>query len=217
MALGKNEVWAAVREERLRLADDLGRIAPADWERASLCPGWSIHDVLAHLLDTARTGRASFVRSMIVARGDFDRANADGIAWRKDPDPARTLAEFRASADLRRTPPANLATRLVEAIVHGEDVRRPLGISGDYPAPAVRGALDYQLRTRVSFGGGAERAAGLRLVSADSGAARGAGSEVRGTELDLLVAVSGRPVPVAAFDGPGAELLAARSAQSSIQ
>lgn len=217
MSLSKNEVWDIVHDERVRLADDLATIAAADWQRPSLCPGWSVHDVLAHLLDTARTGRIAFVRSMIAARGDFDRANADGIRRCKDPDPARTLAEFRASAGLRRTPPANLATRLVEAIVHGEDVRRPRGLSGDYPAPAVRDALDYQLRTRVSFGGGAERAAGLRLISADSGAARGEGPEVRGTELDLLMAVSGRPVPVAAFDGPGAELLAARSAQSSIQ
>jgi hypothetical protein len=106
-----------------------------------------------------------------------------------------------------RTPPAPLATRLVEAFVHGEDIRRPLGIAADYPLHAVVTALTHQADTSVVMGGGRERIAGLTLVATDSGLTRGQGPQVRGRSIDLLIAVSGRPVPIDALDGPGVTTL----------
>ncbi|TRY20246.1 maleylpyruvate isomerase family mycothiol-dependent enzyme [Tessaracoccus rhinocerotis] len=197
-------VWPVVHEERRRLVADLAELTDAQWATPSLCPGWDVHDVVAHLMDTARTGRLGFVRALVEARMDFDRANENGIAREKRPDPRETLGALRDAAELTLTPPANLATRLVEAIVHGEDIRRPLGLAGQYPDAAVRDALAYQLRTTVSFGGGRERAAGLRLVDRRSGNAWGDGAVVEGEAIDLLLAVSGRPVDPGRFSGDGA-------------
>lgn len=206
------ETWQTVHAERLRLVDDLSRLEDEQWLASSLCTGWDVHDVVAHLVDTAKTGRVSFVRDLLAARMDFDRANERGIAREKRRDPRATLEALRAAADLTRTPPANLATRLVEAVVHGEDVRRPLGIAGAYPEPAVVQALAYQLRTPVSFGGGRERAGGLRLVDRRTAVTWGDGDEVAADALDLLLAVSGRPVPRERLDGPGADRLAEAAA-----
>lgn len=188
------EIWQTVHSERRRLVADLADLSSEQWHTPSLCPGWDVHDVVAHLLDTARTSRLSFFRDMIAARGNFDRANETGIARAKHSRPQDTLAALEGAADLTRTPPANLATRLVEAIVHGEDIRRPLGLAGHYPRPAIVQALENQLRTPVSFGGGKERAHGRRLVDAGTGATWGDGGDVVGQPLDLLLAVSGRPV-----------------------
>jgi uncharacterized protein (TIGR03083 family) len=127
------------------------------------------------------------------ARGNFDRANQDGIAREKRPDPQGTLAALAAAVPLTRTPPANLATRLVEAIVHGEDIRRPLDITGSYPDAAVIEALEYQLRTPASFGGGRDRATGLRLIDRSTGRSWGNGDDVEAPALDLLMMISGRP------------------------
>jgi hypothetical protein len=113
------------------------------------------------------------------------------------------------TAHLTRTPPAHLATRLVEAIVHGEDIRRPLGIAGSYPETAIAQALTYQLRTPVSFGGGRERAAGLRLIDRKTGTVWGQGEDVHADAIDLLLAVSGRPVDREQLEGSGASRLAA--------
>lgn len=201
------QVWEVVRAERRRLVLDLSGLGAEEWRTASLCPGWDIHDVVAHLVDSARTGRLSFVRDLVAARMDFDRANQRGVAREKRPDPEVTLEALGAVVDLTRTPPANLATRLVEVVVHGEDVRRPLGIAGAYPEPAVLRALAYQLRTPVSFGGGRERAAGLRLVDRRTGRAWGDGAAVTAGALDLLLAISGRSVPRERFDGVGASRL----------
>jgi uncharacterized protein (TIGR03083 family) len=198
-----SQVWPIVHAERARLVDDLGS-APGDaWTTASLCPGWNVHDVLAHLVDTAKTSRVGFISRMALARFDFDRMNDVGVRREKDEDPNQTLDAMRAALHLTLTPPAPFATRLVEAFVHGEDIRRPLEIPGDYPVHAVSTALSYQAKASVAMGGGRQRVDGLRLVATDSELTIGQGPEVRGRSIDLLMAVSGRPVSPGALEGPG--------------
>ncbi|MPV36091.1 maleylpyruvate isomerase family mycothiol-dependent enzyme [Georgenia subflava] len=203
MRRSSRALWEVVHDERRRLVGHLADLSVAQWGTASLCPGWDVHDVLAHLVDTALTGRLSFVRDMIAARMDFDRANERGIARARRANPRETLAELRRAADLSRTPPASLDTRLVEAVVHGEDIRRPLGIGAAYPHWAVARALAYQLRTPVRFGGGRERAAGLMLVDTSTGTTHGTGPGVEAAAVDLLMAVSGRPVAPSRLTGAG--------------
>lgn len=207
MTLSKLETWAMVLSERQRLIDDLAPVTALHWDTASLCRGWSVHDVLAHLVDTAKMGKLAFVWSMVRAKGNFDRANQDGVDRCKREDPQQTLAAFYEVRELRKSPPADRATRLVEAIVHGEDIRRPLGIVGEYPAAGVHEAIAYQLRTPVSFGGSRERAAGCRLIDAETGSQWGEGAEVRGRAIDLLLAATGREVSPGLLAGPGAHRL----------
>ena len=197
-------IWPVVQEERRTLIQDLEPLQPQQWQMPSLCSGWSIHDVLAHLVDTAKTTRSSFVHRMITARFDFDRDNALGVTRERTEDPCATLTEFRAVLRRRTGPPAALPTRLVEAFVHGEDIRRPLGISRAYPGAHIVTALNYQLKTSVKIGGGKEIAAGWRLVATDEAFTYGTGPEVRGPAIVLLLAVSGRPVNPEELSGPGA-------------
>jgi uncharacterized protein (TIGR03083 family) len=212
-------IWSVVHDERAALARDLAELTPEQWAAPTACPGWDVHDVLAHVVDSAKSTRLGFARDMIAARFDFDRQNAIGVARERRPDPADTLAGLRAVADRTGTPPAPLATRLVEAFVHGEDIRRAVGLTGAYPVAEVVAALRFQLKTSVRMGGGRERAAGLTLVATDTpfttdAAAdenRGpAAGEIRGTALALLLAVSGRPTAPGELSGPGADQLAER-------
>ncbi|WP_323744228.1 maleylpyruvate isomerase family mycothiol-dependent enzyme [Rathayibacter sp. VKM Ac-2879] len=197
-------VWSAVHEERRALSADLASEPTHRWAEQSLCPGWDIHDVVAHLIDAAKTTRVGFVRRLIAARFDFDRDNAVGVARERRASPEETLAEFDRVVGETKTPPAPPATRLVEAIVHGEDVRRPLGLHREYPIAHVVTALRYQLKTSVSMGGGRERAQGFCLVAVDSDFSSGTGLEVRGNALTLLLAVSGRSLEAGELLGTGA-------------
>ena len=120
-------IWDAVHQERRRLVQDLEGIGDEQWRASSLCPGWSVHDMLAHLIDSATTTGLGFLRQMVSSRFEFDRANAAGVERHRSSDPLETLAAFRAVSDRTDSPPASLATRLVEAYVHGEDIRRPWG------------------------------------------------------------------------------------------
>ncbi|WP_066635752.1 maleylpyruvate isomerase family mycothiol-dependent enzyme [Serinicoccus hydrothermalis] len=148
--------------------------------------GWSVHDVAAHLTDSALTTRFGFERQMVRARFDSDRANEEGAAKRKGTDPVLTLDAFRATADRTCSPPAPIATRLVEACVHGEDICRPLGIQHAYPMEPVMMALTHMVRTSAGFGGGRERARGLRLCLLPPEAQIGDGPEVRGEPIACI-------------------------------
>ncbi|CAL9395836.1 hypothetical protein SUDANB121_01361 [Nocardiopsis dassonvillei] len=203
-------VWELVHAERLALVEDLAGVEPDRWALPSLCGDWTVHDVAAHLVDSARTTRLGFVVGMLRARLDFDRLNGLGVARERGAGPADTLRRLREVAPRTTAPPAPLDTRLVEEVVHGEDIRRPLGIVRAYPQEAVVRALRLQARTPVAYGGAKERVAGLRLEAAGGGAVLGDGPVVSGTALDLLLAASGRGAALDGLRGPGAEILRGR-------
>lgn len=210
MKVARAAVWEAVHEERRRLVDDLQGLSEEQWQLPSPCPGWSVHDVVAHLVDAATTTRLGFVRQMVGARFDFDLANEHGILRHRADRPTHTLRRLRAVVERTDAPPGPVATWLVEAFVHGEDVRRPLGMRGRYPVEHVVEALGHQARTPAGSGGGKERARNLRLCPDDSDVRLGDGPQVRGSALALLLAVSGRPVRADELDGEGSSTLLAR-------
>jgi uncharacterized protein (TIGR03083 family) len=169
-----------------------------------------VHDVLAHLLATARTTPLRFLRGMVAARLDFHAANAAEVREERRADPAATLAAFRAVADRSTGPLAPRDTRLVEAFVHGEDVRRPLGIVSDPPRDAVARALRFQVRSRDAVGGGRRRVAGVTLRASDADVRLGEGPVAEGPVLSLLLVAAGRRSALADLTGPGAAVLAGR-------
>ncbi|NYE36616.1 uncharacterized protein (TIGR03083 family) [Nocardioides cavernae] len=203
------DAWDLVAAERQALVDDLATLTPEQWEVPSLCAGWTVHDVAAHLVDNARTTRVGIVVAMVRARFDFDRQNAAGVARWKGSTPAETLERLRAVVDRRTTPPAPLDSRLVEEVAHGEDVRRPLGLTRVYPAEAGGRALAHQARTSVALGGGKQHLAGLTLRATDADVRLGEGPEVVGPLVSLLLVSSGRVAGLADLTGDGVPRLRA--------
>ena len=207
-----NDLWAMVHAERAALIADLEGLDADSWEKPSTCGDWTVHEVAAHLVDNARTTRISFIVNLAKARFDFDRLNARGVERERGTGPHDTLQSLRQVATRESMPPAPRDTRLVEEIVHGEDIRRPLGITRRYPDDGVIRALQLQARTAVSFGGAKEHVAGLQLVGSDVDVTIGEGATVVGPVLSLLCAISGRPV-LGELDGPGMASLTSRISQ----
>ncbi|AKT50662.1 maleylpyruvate isomerase family mycothiol-dependent enzyme [Arsenicicoccus sp. oral taxon 190] len=187
------DTWTLVHAERHALIDDLATLDDEQWESDSLAAGWTVHDVAAHLVDNAMATPLGLVVAMARARFDFDRQNANGVAAHKGATPAQTLARLRQVADRTSGPPVALASRLVEEIAHGEDIRRPLGIVRAYPAEAVCAAVEHQVRTPEALGGAKKLAGRVRLVADDADLAVGSGPEVRAPALELLMLTTGRP------------------------
>ena len=200
-----SDVWPLVHAERAALIDDLSGLTDEQWRTPSLCAGWTVQDVAAHLVGNASPiSLPGLVVAMARARFDFDRMNQADAARELGDGPAHTLRRLREVAANTAAPPlVPLVVRLVEEVVHGEDVRRPLGIAHDYPLAAVVPALEHQVRTRVSIGGGRERAAGVRLRATDTDLVIGGGPEVSGPAVSLLLAVSGRTTARDDLSGPG--------------
>lgn len=198
-----SDAWELVRAERAALVENLSGLDESQWGEQSWCGDWTVREVAAHLVDNARTTPLRIVVAMARARFDFDRQNANGVARELGHSPSATLAGLEAVVDRRTGPPAPLDSRLVEEVVHGEDIRRPLGISRAYAVEAVERSLRYQARTSVGLGGGKQRIAGVRLRATDADIVIGEGPEVTGPALSLLLATSGRTAARADLDGPG--------------
>lgn len=204
------DVWELVRAEREAIVRDLEGLTDEQWERPSLCAGWSVHDVAAHLVANAGNTAVGVVWAMVRARFDFDRQNDQTMRRAKGATPQETLQRLREVVGRRTGPPAPLDSRLVEEVLHGEDVRRPLGIEHAYAPEAVERALRYQVRTPVAVGGSKQIAAGVTLRSSDDDLLVGEGPEVTGPSVSLLMAVSGRDVALVDLAGPGLDVLRSR-------
>lgn len=194
---------ADVEEERLGLADVLDTLGPSDWATRSLCPSWTVHELVAHLTLSNRTPVAATVLAMLRARGDFDRVEADAARERaRRYRPAELVAQLRASAGLdRKFPLAGRLDPLVDVLVHGQDVVRPLGRFRAMPVDRVVPALDQVWRS--PFLGLSRRFAGIRFVATDADWSRGEGGhELRGPAGELLLVSTGRPAGLAALHGP---------------
>ena len=74
------DTWNAIGVERTSLAEALTRLSGDAWDRPSLCAGWSVRDVVAHLIATARMTPPKFFGRMLDSGFRFDAMTAANIA-----------------------------------------------------------------------------------------------------------------------------------------
>ena len=204
------DLWPLIHAERDALADDLADLTEAQWQSPSLCAGWSVQDVLAHQLGTACMNPPKFLAKLTAAGFSFTRFADREIATQSKGGPAATLERFRAAKDRTSAPPGPKTSWLGEAIVHSEDIRRPLGIRRDYPVDAVLKVLDFYKGSNALLGT-KSRIAGLTLKATDAEWTHGAGPLVEGPALSLLLVGTGRKVALDDLTGSGVETLRSRS------
>ncbi|HVW42529.1 MAG TPA: maleylpyruvate isomerase family mycothiol-dependent enzyme [Amycolatopsis sp.] len=195
--------------EREDFAGFLETLSPAQWGAPSLCAGWRVRDVVAHVISYDELhGRELAAR---LARGRFllNRANGLGVAASRERDPAELVALMRRYREPRGLTAAfGGMVALLDGLIHQQDIRRPLGLPREIPAPRLRAALRCaRLAPPIrAFW----RARGLRLVATDVDWSGGRGPEVRGPGEALLLAIAGRACAVGELGGPGREVLARR-------
>jgi uncharacterized protein (TIGR03083 family) len=204
-----DDIWPVVHVERRALAADLDRLSAEQWQTPSLCTGWTVHDVLAHMVSTAKLTPPAFLAGLAGSGFRFDRFTAKRIAAERAGGPAATLAAFRAVETSTSAPPGPKLSWLGEALVHAEDIRRPLGIVRQYPVDAVTAVTDFYAGSNVLIGG-KRRVEGLSLRATDADWSRGIGPLVSGPALALMLATTGRTAALEELSGPGVETLRSR-------
>jgi uncharacterized protein (TIGR03083 family) len=181
------------------------------WKTPSLCTGLTVREVLAHLTAGASLNAVRWMAGVIRCRFDFDKQVAMRLAERLGATPAETLERFRRVVPSTTKPPLPAIAMLGETIVHGEDIRRPLGIRRDYPGEVVtQVAAYYQGSDLVVVAKG--RIDGLKLVADDGPFTTGSGPLVSGPTLALVMAMTGRATYCDELEGDGVELLRSRCA-----
>jgi uncharacterized protein (TIGR03083 family) len=196
-------VFAAVADERHRLASLIGGLDAAELATPSLCAGWDVKTVAAHVVSTVVDGTGAFLR-LALRRGSMARA-IDELARRRARLPAEEIvASLHGCADRRISPPLfGPVDPLADVLVHGGDVRIPLG-QPFTPDPYLAAlAMDFLTGPLpfafVPFG----RRRGISLRANDIGRVWGTGAEVRGPVGALMMAISGRTALLHLLDGPG--------------
>jgi uncharacterized protein (TIGR03083 family) len=203
------DIWPLVHAERAALAADLADLSDEQWATRSLCSEFTVREVLAHITAAASLTPLRWMWGVIRCRFDFDRQVAIRLAAQLGATPRETLDRFRRVVTSTTSPPLPTLAMLGETIVHGEDIRRPLGIRRDYPIDTLTRLAEYYSGTdQVVLAKG--RIEGLRLVATDGPFATGSGPTVSGRSIALIMAMTGRAAYCDEMDGDGVAILRKR-------
>jgi uncharacterized protein (TIGR03083 family) len=199
-----------LREERLGLVARLSALTPDEWDTPSLCDGWSVRHVAAHLITPFVMRPHQMVVRVAKARGLAAAMSA--VAVEIGQRPTQTLLTLLKdnAASTFHPPGLPLAAPLTDAVVHGADIRWALGDgTADWASPQrLRPVLDFLVSNRALVGFmPRHRTRGLLLVAHDQDWKSGSGEEVAGSSLALAVALLGRPAALPLLTGSGVATL----------
>ncbi len=207
----RDEMFAALAVQRRALCDQLEGLSAEQWAAPSLCAGWSVADVLGHLVSLYDVPMWRFVVGT-VGMSAFHR-RVDGFARDYGQRaPQELLVMYRRMADLRKAPPMiGPIAPLSDVVIHALDMGRPLGLAPVHSADAGRAALDALSRGLPGFNS-KKQVRGLRYEATDLDWSAGEGPEVRGSAGALLLVLAGRSAALADLEGDGVPVLTARAA-----
>ena len=202
--------FAAIAAERRELADVLDGLTDPQWSTPSLCRGWRVREVVAHLLMPFELSLPRMVVKMVGNRFDFNRVS-DRWAKAEDRPNAELVAVLRANAEHRFTPPGfGPEAPLTDVIVHGQDIKRPLGLATAVNPDHARVVLDLLVSKRAKALAPKGLASGLQLGATDAAWMHGEGPAVRGTADALITVLAGRAAALDGLTGDGIGMLRSR-------
>ncbi|MFF8610703.1 maleylpyruvate isomerase family mycothiol-dependent enzyme [Streptomyces sp. NPDC015346] len=189
----KARAWIAA--ERHELADLLDGLGDDQWDEPSLCAGWRVREVAAHM-------SMGFRLSLPATLGEL--ARAQGNLHRMTDRVARRDAAVRSTAELAaflregahhpwRPPIGGYTAALGHDVVHGLDITVALGLDRRVPKDRLRLLLDGIRPSGLRFFGA--DISGVRLCAEDLDWSYGSGSPVYGAAQDLLLLAFGRRLP----------------------
>ncbi|HEY5091679.1 MAG TPA: maleylpyruvate isomerase family mycothiol-dependent enzyme [Acidimicrobiales bacterium] len=195
------DTWAMIHAERSRVADMLDELSAEQWSADTLCKGWNVQMVAAHMMNAGEQTGPKFLGGLLANGMRFNvmmdrQAHASARLA-----PKEIIARIRARTTTTNKPPAAAMAMLGEVVVHGNDIRQPLGIADDSSTAAKVACLEMfkgsNLPVRAK-----KTIAGLHLNATDADWSFGTGPDVNGPLVALLSAMATRPLaPTLSGDG----------------
>jgi uncharacterized protein (TIGR03083 family) len=203
------DVRTTIAAERRAFGDVLEDLPEASWNAPSLCSGWRVREVVAHMTMPFRYPAPKFVAELVRSRGNFGRM-ADRVARRDAQAPVGTLlAGWRTNENHPWKPPGGgYPGALTHDVVHGLDITVPLGIEHPVGESALRIVLDHAT-TPLSVKSMGVDLTGTRLEADDLDWSFGDGEPLRGRARHLLLVLMDRRLPAGLLSGAAAARLTA--------
>src|SRR5579863_6919838 len=202
--------WPLIRAERGALIADLETLTDAQWATPSLCAGWTVRDVLAHMTATAKMTTPGFLRKFSASGFRFNTMAAAGVREELGTSSGDTLARFKSQLDATTHPPGPAAEVMSgDMVIHSQDIRVPLGMRHTFPAAMLTLVADFTLKSNLLLGG-KRRGTDLKLVATDVQWSHGDGLTVQGPLAAIILAITGRSAGIVELTGEGVATLSAR-------
>ena len=195
----------AVAGERADLADVLAGLAEDDWDKPTLCAGWRVREVVAHITMPFRLSTPRFLAGLVRAGGNFNRY-ADRQARRdaRDMSAAELVDCLRQNVNHPWKPPGGgYQGALSHDVIHGLDVTVALGIDRKVPADRLRLILDDLNPRQLKYFG--VDLTGIQLRATDLDWTHGTGEPLTGSAQNLLLVLCGRTLPSDQLIGAAAD------------
>lgn|SRR5690606_19718099 len=186
------DLVSETRAERERLAGLFGDLTPEQWDAASLCDGWRVREVVAHMTMPFRTKPLKVMGGLVRARFSFNRyADRDARSAAAAMSEAELVGLLRRNIDHPWQPPGGgQAGALSHDVIHGLDVTEPLGLPSP-PTERLALVLGSTRPRQLKYFG--VDLGGTRLTASDSGVSIGDGPNVvEMTSKEMLLVVTGR-------------------------
>jgi uncharacterized protein (TIGR03083 family) len=199
-----DSIRAETVAERTELTSMLAALPTVRWSDPTLCEGWRVCEVVAHMTMPFRMSTPQFLLSLARSRFRFD-AMADRVARRaaSTMSPPELLASMRDNIEHPWSPPGGGPVgALSHDVIHGLDISVALGLDRRPPASRVGLVLSHLRDRKVSFFG--VNLSGVRLEATDLDWHLGDGEPLRGTAQDLLLVICGRRLPADLLSGTAA-------------
>jgi len=195
--------------ERRELLELLVALEPDEWHRPSLCAGWTVRDVVAHVLSYEGLAWPEVASRVVRGRLTFSRMNALTLQDHRAAQPDELLRRLRSfPRPTGLTAGLGGGIGLVDALIHQQDIRRPLRRPRPIDPERLRFALSFTVASPPLRGFWTVR--GVRVVATDVGWSYGRGPQARGPGEAVLLSMAGRPDAAEDLDGPGADVLRRR-------
>jgi uncharacterized protein (TIGR03083 family) len=205
-----NETWKYIHGERADMADTLTDLTLEQWASPSWCEGWTVKQTAGHMLAAAEQTFPNFYKELISAGFKFNVFTDRAAKRLGELQTDELIRRLRSRTTTTNHPPAPVIAMLGEAVVHGDDIRRPLGLQHRTPEAALVALADNWKNSNLLIGA-KRRIAGLRLRATDIQWVHGDGPEVAGPLQSLLSAMTGRRAAYQDLTGDGVCELGARS------
>jgi uncharacterized protein (TIGR03083 family) len=196
------QLASLVAAERRELAGLLSELPAESWNAPTLCAGWRVREVVAHMTMLYRYSTARFLAELARSGGRFDRM-ADRRARLDGAGPPSELVSVMAehAEAVRARPGVGFEGALIHDVIHGLDVTVPLGLDRRVPAETLRVVLAGVTKPKSLQHFGTELD-GIELRAEDLDWSFGSGTPVSGAAQDLALVICGRRLPAGRLRGP---------------
>jgi uncharacterized protein (TIGR03083 family) len=197
-----DDIRNMIAAERAALAEVLAELPAARWQEPTLCTGWRVTEVVAHISMPFRYSGRRFFVELAKSRGNFN-----AMSDRRARHDARMLSVDQLTAAVAdnvhhpwKPPGGGFLGALTHDIVHGLDIAVPLGIERTVPADRLSAILPGlgTPKTLRFFG---VDLSGVELRATDMDWTFGSGSQVTGTMRHLVLVLCGRKLPKGRLEG----------------